>query len=67
MQEIDVNLRETEVRKRKEFLIRQLHRMEVLKTPDGRNIEECSLFTLERVYITEKRMQGASTWKPQLK
>lgn len=66
MQEIDERLRETEHRKRKEFLIKRLHQMEVCKTPDGRTIEDCSIFTLERVYIMEINRRTVS-WKLQSK
>lgn len=38
---------ETDVQKRKQHLIKELHRMEIYHTSDGRKLEECSLYTLE--------------------
>ncbi|WP_051681321.1 Fur-regulated basic protein FbpA [Virgibacillus alimentarius] len=48
------NLRQTEITQRRNFLIRQLHNLEIYKTIDGRELEDCSLYTLEWVHITEK-------------
>ncbi len=38
---------ETDVQKRKNHLIKELHRMEIYQTSDGRKLEDCSLYTLE--------------------
>ncbi|GGP16277.1 hypothetical protein [Oceanobacillus neutriphilus] len=42
---------EDEVQKRKSQLIKELHRMEIYQTSDGRNIDEVRLYTLEWTYI----------------
>ncbi len=42
---------ETDVQKRKNHLIKELHRMEIYQTSDGRNIDEVRLYTLEWTYI----------------
>lgn len=54
MQQIDKSLKQTKVRARKKFLIRQLERMGIYQTSDGRNLKDVSLYTLEWTSITEK-------------
>ncbi len=43
---------ETDVQKRKNHLIKELHRMEIYQTSDGRKLEDCSLYTLEWTNIS---------------
>lgn len=39
---------------RKTHLINELYKMDIYETRDGRNFEECTLFTLEHVHVNEK-------------
>lgn len=51
LEAIDKNLRETEVRKRREYLTKQLRTMDIYQTKDGRRLEDVSLYTLHWTYI----------------
>ncbi|MGJ9460092.1 Fur-regulated basic protein FbpA [Oceanobacillus sp. CF4.6] len=51
MKEIDAGLRSTEVTQRKKYLIKQLHKMRIYKTSDGRRLDDVSLYTLEWTHI----------------
>lgn len=42
---------ENDVQTRKDYLIKELHRMEIYHTSDGRKLEDCRLYTLEWTYI----------------
>lgn len=52
MQALDKRLQETEVKQRKDFLIRNMKRLGVTHTTDGRKLEDVSLYTLEWTYVT---------------
>lgn len=49
---------ETDVQKRKDYLIKELHRMEIYQTSDGRKLEECRLYTVLWNYIDVKCEEG---------
>ena len=46
--------RQEAVEERRSFLINELYKMGITETSDGRQFEDCSLFTLEHVHISEK-------------
>ena len=52
--EIGKRLKETEVKQRKDYLIRNLKRIGVYQTKDGRSLESLRLAELEWIYIEEK-------------
>ncbi|GAB2558350.1 hypothetical protein [Gracilibacillus alcaliphilus] len=45
---------EQAVRDRRQFLLRELRKLGISKSFDGRKVEECSLFALEWIHIAEK-------------
>ncbi len=49
---------ETDVQKRKNHLIKELHRMEIYQTSDGRKLEDCSYYTVLWNYIDIKCKEG---------
>lgn len=54
MKEIDTGLKQTEVEARKNYLIRQLNKLGISHTSDGRSLNDVSLYTLEWSYISVK-------------
>ncbi|WP_164670454.1 hypothetical protein [Virgibacillus doumboii] len=68
MNDIAERQRQRAVNDRKTHIINELYKMGVNRTPDGRNLEECTLFTLEPVYINEKcRMANIKHQQGELK
>ncbi|GEN87231.1 hypothetical protein OSO01_19700 [Oceanobacillus sojae] len=45
---------ETDVQKRKHYLIKELHRMEIYQTSDGRQLNSLTLSDLEWEHITAR-------------
>jgi hypothetical protein len=54
LESIDQHLRETEITARKNFLIRQLRILGLELSPDGRMLEDLSLYTLEWMHVEEQ-------------
>lgn len=52
MKEIDSGLKQTEVEARKSYLIRNLKKLGISYTSDGRRLEDVSLYTLEWTNVT---------------
>ncbi|WP_246145107.1 Fur-regulated basic protein FbpA [Oceanobacillus sojae] len=48
------SMSETDVQKRKHYLIKELHRMEIYQTSDGRQLNSLTLSDLEWEHITAR-------------
>ncbi|MGP4041920.1 hypothetical protein ACTWP4_18760 [Gracilibacillus sp. D59] len=65
MEKASKEVRQEEVKERKQYLLTKLQSMGITHYPDGRDLSECSLFTLEYVYIQEKcKRGGVVEWQP---
>ncbi|MFC4403294.1 hypothetical protein [Gracilibacillus xinjiangensis] len=65
MDSINNGKKSVHVNERKSHLLYGLSKMKVTHTADGRNIENCSLYTLEYTYIQEKIKRGGIVeWQP---
>ncbi|MTW85605.1 hypothetical protein F3157_08005 [Virgibacillus dakarensis] len=58
MVDITEKQKQRAVNDHKTFLINELYKMGVDRTPDGRKIKDVRLFTLEQVHINEKCRMG---------
>ncbi|MUK89130.1 Fur-regulated basic protein FbpA [Ornithinibacillus sp. L9] len=68
MNDIVEKQRQRYIQDRRTDLINSLYRMGVYETPDGRNLEDVSLFTLEHVHVNEKcRMANIKQAQGELK
>ncbi|WP_255247367.1 hypothetical protein [Paucisalibacillus globulus] len=54
LEALDEQLKQTEITARKNYLIRQLRILGLELAPDGRMLEDLSLYTLEWMHVEEK-------------